>query len=201
MGRKRHLLVDTQGFALKVVVSAADVQDRDGARLVAHALQVYGPELPRLSKGWADGGYSGPLADEVRQQLGWEMEIVKRSDTQPTGPFAVQPHRWIVERIQPQYLQSALDVQASLAHDRAHRVAKPACSGHSSASGPAGMCICSTGSGCAMSLVPSQSEHLVSAPPRPRARRGATGAIGGSCCHRPIGNGSCICSVASSNGS
>ena len=98
MGRKRHLLVDTQGFALKVVVSAADVQDRDGARLVAHAVQAYGPELPRLRKVWADGGYSGPLADAVRQQMGWELEIVKRSDTQPAGTFAVQPHRWIVER-------------------------------------------------------------------------------------------------------
>lgn len=98
MGRKRHLLVDTQGFALKVVVSAADVQDRDGARLVAHALQQYGPELPRLTKVWADGGYSGPLGDELRDQLGWALEIVKRSDTQPTGTFAVQPHRWIVER-------------------------------------------------------------------------------------------------------
>src|SRR5579859_4090711 len=98
MGRKRHLLVDTQGFALKVVVSAADVQDRDGARLVAHAVQVYGLALPRLSKVWADGGYSGPLANELRDQLGWELEIVKRSDTQPAGTFAVQPHRWIVER-------------------------------------------------------------------------------------------------------
>jgi putative transposase len=98
MGRKRHLLVDTQGFALKVVVSAADAQDRAGARLVAYALQQYGPTLPRLSKVWADGGYSGPLADELRRQLGWEMEIVKRSDTQPAGTFAVQPHRWIVER-------------------------------------------------------------------------------------------------------
>lgn len=98
MGRKRHLLVDTQGFALKVVVSAADVQDRDGARLVAHALQAYGPSLPRLRKVWADAGYSGPLADELRNQLGWDLEIVKRSDTQPKGTFAVQPRRWIVER-------------------------------------------------------------------------------------------------------
>lgn len=98
MGRKRHLLVDTQGFALKVVVSAADVQDRDGARLVAQALQVYGPPFPRLTKVWADAGYSGPLADELRAQLGWELEIVKRSETQPQGTFAVQPHRWIVER-------------------------------------------------------------------------------------------------------
>ena len=98
MGRKRHLLVDTQGFALKVVVSAADVPDRDGARLVAHALQTYGPDLPRLRKVWADAGYSGPLADEVRAQMGWELEIVKRSDAQPKGTFAVQPHRWLVER-------------------------------------------------------------------------------------------------------
>jgi putative transposase len=98
MGRKRHLLVDTQGFALKVVVSAADTQDRDGARLVAQALQVYGPALPRLSKVWADAGYSGPLADELRARMGWELEIVKRSDTQPKGAFAVQRQRWIVER-------------------------------------------------------------------------------------------------------
>lgn len=98
MGRKRHLLVDTQGFALKVVVSAADVQDRDGARLVAHALQVDGPTLPRLTKVWADAGYRGPLADDLRNQLGWDLEIVKRSDSQPKGTFVVQPRRWIVER-------------------------------------------------------------------------------------------------------
>lgn len=98
MGRKRHLLVDTQGFALKVVVSAADVQDRDGARLVAQALQVYGPPFPRLRKIWADGGYSGPLCDDLREQMGWEVEVVKRSDTQPKGAFAVHARRWVVER-------------------------------------------------------------------------------------------------------
>lgn len=97
-GRKRHLLVDTQGFVLKVVVSAADVQDRDGARLLVQALRLYGPELPRLSLVWADAGYSGQLADDLRQQLGWTLEVVKRSDAQPRSAFAVQPHRWIVER-------------------------------------------------------------------------------------------------------
>ena len=97
-GRKRHLLVDTQGFVLKVVVSAADVQDRDGARLLAQALRLYGPELPHLSLVWADAGYAGPLADDLRQQMGWTVEVVKRSDTQPRHAFAVQPHRWIVER-------------------------------------------------------------------------------------------------------
>jgi len=97
-GRKRHLLLDTHGCALTVVVSAADVQDRDGARLVAHALRLYGPDLPRLSLVWADAGYSGPLGDELREQIGWEVEIVTRSDTRPKDTFAVQPHRGIVER-------------------------------------------------------------------------------------------------------
>ncbi len=97
MGRKRHLLVDTQGFALKVVVSAADVQDRAGARLVAHALQVYGPQLPRLTKVWADGGYSGPLRDELRQQMGWDVEIVKRSDPHPLAPSPTRRRLEIVE--------------------------------------------------------------------------------------------------------
>jgi putative transposase len=91
-------LVDTQGFVLKVVVSAADVQDRDGARLLAHALQVYGPDLPRLSLVWADAGYGGQLEDDLRRQMGWTLEVVQRPDAQPRGTFAVQPHRWIVER-------------------------------------------------------------------------------------------------------
>ena len=97
-GRKRHLLVDTQGFVLKVVVSAANVQDRDGARLLAQALRLYGPDLPRLSLVWADAGYGGHLADDLRRQMGWTLEVVKRPDTQARGTFAVQAHRWIVER-------------------------------------------------------------------------------------------------------
>lgn len=97
-GRKRHLLVDTLGFALKVVVTGADEGDRDGARLVAQAVNTYGPDLPRLTKVWADSGYTGSLADDLHAQMGWNLAIVKRSDEQPQGTFAVQPHRWIVER-------------------------------------------------------------------------------------------------------
>jgi putative transposase len=97
-GRKRHLLVDTQGLLLKVVVSAADVQDRDGARLLAHAVRLYGPHLSRLSLVWADAAYGGQLVEDLRELMGWEVEVVKRSDTQPRSAFAVQPHRWIVER-------------------------------------------------------------------------------------------------------
>lgn len=74
------------------------MQDRDGASLVTQGLQVYGPELPRLTKVWAGAGYSGPLGDELRTRMGWEVEIVQRSDTQPKDTFAVQAHRWIVER-------------------------------------------------------------------------------------------------------
>lgn len=98
-GRKRHLLVDTLGFLLKVVVSAADVQDRDGARLVAHALRLFGPPLPRLALVWADAAYAGALVQEWREQFGWTVQIVKRCDEPPKQPgFQVQPHRWIVER-------------------------------------------------------------------------------------------------------
>ncbi len=90
MGRKRHLLVDTRGFALERGGSAADVQDRDGAHLVAHALELVWADIAAPDQGVADGGYSGPLAEELRQQMGWEVEIVKRSDAQPKGTFAVQ---------------------------------------------------------------------------------------------------------------
>ncbi len=54
--------------------------------------------MPRLRRVWADAGYSGPLVEELRERMGWEVEIVTRSDTQPKDAFAVQPHRWIVER-------------------------------------------------------------------------------------------------------
>jgi transposase len=96
-GRKRHLVVDTQGFVLKVVVSAAEVQDRDGARLLAHAVRLYGPHLPRLSLVWADAAYAGQLAEDLRELMGWTVEVVdstvevvKRSETQPCSAFAAQ---------------------------------------------------------------------------------------------------------------
>ncbi len=81
-----------------MVVSAADVQDREGARLVAHALRLYGPQFPRLSLVWADAASGGQLVEDLRALMGWTVEVVKRSDTQPHSAFAVQPHRWIVER-------------------------------------------------------------------------------------------------------
>jgi len=91
-GRKRHILVDTLGLLIAVVITAASVQDRDGAALVFEAARGE----TRLEKIWADGGYAGKLVETTRQTFGWDLEIVKRSDD--VKGFKVLPHRWIVER-------------------------------------------------------------------------------------------------------
>ena len=92
-GRKRHLLVDTLGLLLAVVVHAADIQDRDGAKLV---LAKARERCPRLRLLWADGGYAGQLVDWVREKCGWLLEIVKRPDG--ARGFRVLPRRWVGER-------------------------------------------------------------------------------------------------------
>ena len=92
-GRKRHLVVDTLGLLLAVVVHAANVQDRDGAKLVLANLVG---RFPRLRVIWADGGYAGTLLAWALGVGGWVIELVKK----PAGAttFAVLPKRWIVER-------------------------------------------------------------------------------------------------------
>ena len=92
-GRKRHIVVDTIGLILGVVVHAASVQDRDGAKLV---LQKVGGKFPRLRLIWADGGYAGQWIEWVREFAGWLLQIVKRSDDMKG--FVVLPRRWVVER-------------------------------------------------------------------------------------------------------
>lgn len=92
-GRKRHLLVDTMGLILMVVVHAASIQDRDGAKLLLEKVKNC---LPQLQLIWADGGYAGKLVDWVEQFCGWVLEIVKRSDD--VKGFQVLPRRWVVER-------------------------------------------------------------------------------------------------------
>ena len=92
-GRKRHIVVDTLGLLMAVVVHAADIQDRQGAMLVFKLLIG---KFPRLKKIWADGGYAGQLIGWVAMTGGWILEIVKRTDKLPK--FVVLPKRWIVER-------------------------------------------------------------------------------------------------------
>lgn len=92
-GRKRHILVDTLGLLLTVVVHAANIQDRDGAKLV---LEKARGKFLRLALIWADGGYAGKLIEWVQQSCGWLLEIVKRRDD--VQGFVVLPRRWVVER-------------------------------------------------------------------------------------------------------
>ena len=92
-GRKRHLLVDTQGLILRVHVHPANEQDRDsGLDLLVGADR----EFPGIQHLWADGGYQGGFEDWVEATLGWRVTIVRAAPDQ-VG-FAVQPRRWVVER-------------------------------------------------------------------------------------------------------
>jgi putative transposase len=92
-GRKRHIIVDTLGLLLAVVVHAAHIQDRDGAKWVF--LRIWS-RFPRLQLIWADGGYAGHLVEWVKTFGGWLLEIVRKDD-QARG-FQVLPKRWIVQR-------------------------------------------------------------------------------------------------------
>jgi putative transposase len=76
-GRKRHLLVDTQGLVLEACVHSAKVMDRDGIKLLLDPSSA--DRLPRLSQLWLDAGYNGQDkgADWVQKVLGWTAEIVR----------------------------------------------------------------------------------------------------------------------------
>lgn len=86
-------MVDTLGLLIAVVVHAANIQDRDGAKLVIAKLKGI---CPRLKLIWADGGYAGKLIEWVKEFGSWALEIVKRCDD-VTG-FKILPRRWVVER-------------------------------------------------------------------------------------------------------
>jgi putative transposase len=92
-GRKRHILVDTNGLLLAVVVHSAKIQDRDGAKLLLAGCKDC---FPRLSLIWADGGYRGQLIEWVKQECGWTLQIVEKPAEQKG--FLVLPRRWVVER-------------------------------------------------------------------------------------------------------
>jgi putative transposase len=120
-GRKRHLLVDTEGLVLKAKVHSAKVPDQDGIKLLLKGVGAY---LPRLSQLWVDAGYQGRGKDWVEKELDLSVEVVHRTpkptpekvammwaeewskegweiDWQkllPRRGFEVLPRRWVVER-------------------------------------------------------------------------------------------------------
>src|SRR5258708_5482281 len=108
-GRKRHLLVDTMGLLLKVVVHAANLQDREGVKLLLEPVQG---QFERMEKVWVDQAYSGTGKTWIEQQMGWTVEVVERSPrrgwimTEDQGlvwvtlpkTFEHLPRRWVVER-------------------------------------------------------------------------------------------------------
>ncbi|MDE2238807.1 MAG: IS5 family transposase [Rhodospirillales bacterium] len=93
-GRKRHIVTDTLGNLVGLVIHSADIQDRDGAPAVLKSIRR---KYPRLRHVFADGGYAGPKLKGRLEKTGkWTMQIVKRSDT--AEGFELLPRRWVVER-------------------------------------------------------------------------------------------------------
>ena len=92
-GRKRTLLVDTNGLVLRVLVHSADIQDSEGAEWL---LANFRSDFPELKLIWVDSGYKDWLLDDAKTYYAISLEQV----TKPEGQvgFAVQPRRWVVER-------------------------------------------------------------------------------------------------------
>lgn len=92
-GRKRHIMVDTLGILLGIIVTEANVHDSVAAKALIKSMKG---KLPRLKKILADAGYLGnELVRLTRRYLKCMFEVVKRSEERG---FKVIPKRWIVER-------------------------------------------------------------------------------------------------------
>ncbi|WP_126594728.1 IS5 family transposase [Dictyobacter aurantiacus] len=104
-GRKRHIFVDTTRLLLKVVVHTADIQDRQG---VPFLLEPVKGRFPRMKKVWADQGYTGKGRGWIKEQMGWEVEIVRHSwpacgEWVPHGDLSDVSTVWFTyERIKPE---------------------------------------------------------------------------------------------------
>ena len=111
-GRKRHVLVETQGLVARVRVHAADIQDRAAVPLLLAGVR---DEFPRLRHVWVDQGYTGTGKRWIEDELGWSVEVVQHppkpcgvwappgaiidwAALRPTGFRGVLPRRWVVER-------------------------------------------------------------------------------------------------------
>ncbi len=116
-GRGRHIAVDAEGWLLALVVTAASVSDRAGAKLlVIRLLNAFGT----LKIMWADSGYDGaPLAAWIKSVAAITLEVVKRCDPHD---FQVVRRRWVVERTfgwLMRYRRLARDYERRTAHHEA----------------------------------------------------------------------------------
>jgi len=111
-GRKRHLLVDTQGHVLAVKVSGAQQSDQAGARRLLEPLKQRFPKIKWL---WGDSHYGGQLVTWLKLHLGWTIQLVRRLKAPQRGllvpvgaevdwdhlfppGFVPLPRRWVIER-------------------------------------------------------------------------------------------------------
>jgi transposase len=104
-GRKRHLLVDTEGLVMKAKIHSANVFDRDGIKPL---MALVGERFPRLSHLWLDAGYNGKGRDWAEKVLGLSVEVVRLprrwvwvladKEPPPRPAFTDLPRRWVVER-------------------------------------------------------------------------------------------------------
>lgn len=94
-GTKRHILVDTLGLLITVIVHSAAVQDYHGAKRVFEQAKKL-EQTEHLKLIWADGIYDRGGAVEAAAACGWQLVVVKRTDDQKG--FVVLPRRWVVER-------------------------------------------------------------------------------------------------------
>jgi putative transposase len=92
-GRKRHLLTDTLGLILFVVVCAASIADSDGAEYIFHETEG---RFPRLHTILVDQGYKSWLVEFAKRWFGIIVDIVQRPTAQ--REFVAQPQRWKIER-------------------------------------------------------------------------------------------------------
>lgn len=93
-GRKRHIITDTLGFLMGIVVHNANINDRSGAKLLLERVRG---KYPRLKKVLVDQGYTGvDLANWIFSSFGWMMVVVAK--VVGLSGFHVLPKRWIVER-------------------------------------------------------------------------------------------------------
>ncbi|MER5275649.1 IS5 family transposase [Streptomyces sp. NPDC002809] len=92
-GRKRHLVVDTRGLPLLVMVTPASLTDRDAAKELLFRLRLMHPEITIV---WADSAYAGKLVTWAKKYLSLTIKTVSRP--KDVSGFIVLPRRWVVER-------------------------------------------------------------------------------------------------------